>query len=62
MHEAGSKRGFRRGFRRGLRGGFDTPVVPAQRGVRDAARGEVLLRHATPGDERQAGLLHAQPR
>ena len=35
MHDAGSD-------------ALTGPVVPAQRGVRDAARGEVLLRHARP--------------
>ncbi len=66
MHEAGSSSDFG--------SGFDAPpagqgaAVPAQRGVRDAARGEVLLRHArlassgkpvfcTPSSAELAGLV-----
>ena len=42
MHEAGPEFGAGSGTPRSDVG----PVVPTQRGVRDAARGEVLLRHA----------------
>lgn len=68
MHEAGSNADFGADFGAGSEAGFDTPVVPAQRGVRDAARGEVLLRHArlassghpvfcTPSRDELAGLV-----
>jgi hypothetical protein len=74
MHEAGSNAEFGADFGAGSEAGFDTPradvgpVVPAQRGVRDAARGEVLLRHArlassgkpvfcTPSRDELAGLV-----
>src|SRR6476661_8018750 len=76
MHDAGSSSEFGRGFDTHFGAGFGAdpatasvaPVVPAQRGVRDAARGEVLLRHArlassgrpvfcTPSRAELAGLV-----
>jgi hypothetical protein len=66
MHEAGFDAEFDTDFRAPQAGA--EPVVPAQRGVRDAARGEVLLRHArlassgkpvfcTPSRAELAGLV-----
>ena len=76
MHDAGSSSEFGRGFDAHFGAGFGAdpetasvaPVVPVQRGVRDAARGEVLLRHArlassgrpvfcTPSRAELAGLV-----
>jgi hypothetical protein len=76
MHDAGSSSEFGAGFDAhfGAGSGADSEttsvasVVPAQRGVRDAARGEVLLRHArlassgrpvfcTPSRAELAGLV-----
>ena len=76
MHDAGSSSEFGAGFDAHFGAGFGAdpetasvaPVVPAQRGVRDAARGEVLLRHArlassgrpvfcTPSRAELAGLV-----
>ena len=76
MHDAGSSSEFGAGFDAhfGAGSGADSetasvaPVVPVQRGVRDAARGEVLLRHArlassgrpvfcTPSRAELAGLV-----
>jgi hypothetical protein len=65
MHDAGSSSEFGADFEALRAAG---PVVPAQRGVRDAARGDVLLRHArlassgqpvfcTPSRAELAGLV-----
>jgi hypothetical protein len=48
MHDAGSSSDFEAGAETNFvspRADVE-PVIPAQRGVRDAARGDVLLRHA----------------
>jgi len=48
MHKAGSSSDFEAGAEANFvspRADIE-PVIPAQRGVRDAARGEVLLRYA----------------
>ena len=81
MHDAGSSSEFGAGFdaHLGAGSGADSetasvaPVVPVQRGVRDAARGEVLLRHArlassgrpvfcTPSRAELAGLVGPRAR